>query len=137
VVKIRGHHLLCLLGYRGFGYSPTHINKMWQMRELLFSSPDQLQIVDSPDEVCQVCPWLRGDGCYWGEREAEAEVRERDRGAIAKLRLKVGAIYNWQEILQRLKSSLSEDDLISLCSSCQWFSSGYCLEGLRGLKQKS
>lgn len=134
MVKIRAHHLLCLLGYKGFGYSEGHTKKMWETQRLLFSFDSQFEISDSPDDICLVCPYLKEGGCRFGGKEIEEEkIRERDRGVIVKLGLKTGSAYTWKEILERLKS-FSEEDLSSLCSSCYWFPYGYCLDGLRKIK---
>ncbi|PIU52192.1 DUF1284 domain-containing protein, partial [Candidatus Desantisbacteria bacterium CG07_land_8_20_14_0_80_39_15] len=33
-MKIRAHHLLCVLGFQGLGYSPEFIKKMTQVKRI-------------------------------------------------------------------------------------------------------
>lgn len=133
-LRVRGHHLLCLLGYRGFGYSDAHVARMWEVKRQLWSHPEtEVEVLDSPDEVCLLCPYIKDGGCAIQAGD-EARVRKRDRGALALLGLRPGRRLTWGEVLGRIRQRVDEVGLARVCGRCQWFSHGHCLEGLREVR---
>ncbi len=135
-LRIRGHHLLCLPGYQGFGYTEEHVAHMWQVREQLWTHLDTVvEVLDSPDTMCQVCPHLRDGGCVI-EPGDEVWVSRRDRRALSLLGLKAGQRLTWGEVLGRIRERVDEAKLARACGKCRWFPQGYCLEGLREVKSQ-
>lgn len=56
-IRIRAHHLLCIPGFQGYGYSSDFIIHMEKIISFLKSNPNaDLQIVDNTDELCSRCP---------------------------------------------------------------------------------
>lgn len=75
-VRLRGHHLLCLLTYKGLGYSPEFVAGMTATAARLVAGATA-EIVEGPDDICE--PLCRADEhphCH------EATVPERDRRAL-------------------------------------------------------
>lgn len=135
-LSLRGHHLLCLLGYRGYGYSREHEEKLWQMKRLLWSSPETVvKIEDRPDGVCHSCPHLK-DGACAREAGSEVRVRGRDQRVMARLGLSSGERLAWGGVVERLRARVTPEDLAQLCSACSWLPLGYCLEGLKSIRGK-
>jgi hypothetical protein len=58
---------------------------------------------------------------------------EQDHEVLRRLGLKVGERLRWQDILARIRTSVTGNDLPSICSSCRWLPLGYCREGLNQL----
>ena len=57
MVQLRGHHLFCLLGYRGMGYSKEYVENMTKLHRTLRSNPETLiELVDGPDHLCAKYP---------------------------------------------------------------------------------
>lgn len=55
-MKLRAHHLICLLGFRGLGYSPEFVENMARIADQLRSFPHTvIEIVRRPDDICS--PW--------------------------------------------------------------------------------
>jgi hypothetical protein len=74
-VRLRGHHLLCMLTYIGKGYSPAFVENYDAIAGNL-SNGEDIEIVDGPDDICQ--PLLRESDCHC----FNASVAVRDRLAI-------------------------------------------------------
>src|SRR5712692_7447054 len=63
-VRIRGHTLLCLQGFRGEGYSAGFIENMAALHQDLNENPDRwVEVVEAPDTFCAACPHLAPAGC--------------------------------------------------------------------------
>ncbi|PWK15940.1 DUF1284 domain-containing protein [Tumebacillus permanentifrigoris] len=125
-IALRGHHLLCLLGYRGMGYSDTYVDNMTGVYRTLLADPTtECEIVSGPDQLCQCFP---ADGEYHCE---DRNVAERDALIVQRLGLQAGQVVSWAEILSRVAQSLQPDDLFQICSTCPWLSYGVCQEGIQ------
>jgi hypothetical protein len=123
-VRLRAHHLLCMLTYVGKGYSPAFVENYEAIAARL-SAGEDIVIVDGPDDIC--APLLCGAQPHClGE-----SVTERDRNAAqavatllampvaAGTRLKPSA-----SLLLRLRRAFAEGDIRAACAGCEW--SGLC-----------
>jgi hypothetical protein len=132
---LRAHHLLCVLGFRGEGYSGEFAARMARIVGQLRSSPHTVvKVVGKPDEICVNCPFLKDDGCQQKGEQSEEDVRRRDQAVMDKLGLAAGDRLPWDDIAARIKSKVRPEDLDAICGDCQWLSLGYCAEGIRSLK---
>jgi hypothetical protein len=131
-IRLRGHHLLCLYGFRGLGYSEEFIANMTALLEGIQRGPERLvELVEEADDICRACPHLRNSGCAKKGEESEARVREHDGRILRRLRLAKGRILPAGEAFRLLARSTAPDDLPELCQRCEWLALGYCQEGLR------
>jgi hypothetical protein len=62
-MKIRGHHLLCLLHFEGKGYSRDFIENMYKIKEAL-EKGKVFFVLNSCDDICRKCPYMEG-GLIW------------------------------------------------------------------------
>jgi hypothetical protein len=125
MVRLRGHHLLCLHGFRSLGYSLPFVENMERIKKLLLDSPgEEIELLASPDDLCAKCPNLLEDTC-----RHEDSVRNKDMAVLDKLSVTPGsrasAVYAFEKAQRVLAPCLEE-----LCSSCEWLQLGYCKEGL-------
>lgn len=133
-LPLRAHMALCLLGFRGSGYSPAFIATMHAVQRALREDPDQgVRLVDEPDRICDACPNLAEAGCTLGGPRHEAHMREHDRKVLARLGFEAGAATTWAEILDRIRASVRGDDLPSLCTTCPWLPLGVCASSVDAL----
>ncbi len=59
-MRIRGHHLLCLQGFRGLGYNEEFIRRMGDVTRCLAGEPNcPIEPITAPDMICEVCPHNR------------------------------------------------------------------------------
>jgi hypothetical protein len=50
-VQLRGHHFLCILTYRGYGYTPAFVENMSSIvADIEGGRP--VRLVDGPDDIC-------------------------------------------------------------------------------------
>jgi hypothetical protein len=125
-IRLRGHHLLCLLGYRGMGYSEAYAANMSQIYERLRTEPEtEIELVEGPDDLCVCFP---ADQVYHCGNES---VFLKDAFVLDRLGLRSGEAHPWGELLQRITERVKPEHIPSWCATCQWLKYGVCEEGVR------
>lgn len=134
-IPLRAHNLLCLLGFRGEGYSVAYVREMWDVHKTLTADPSRrVLVLDTPDRLCGACPNLRMGGCTLQGPEHEAHMRSQDEDVLARLDLEAGETYAWEEILGRIAGHIRGGDLPGICTTCPWLHLGWCAEGIERLR---
>jgi hypothetical protein len=113
---IRPHHILCLLAFRGKGYSEAFCASMAEKREHLLEGMP-FELVTGKDGLCETCPNWGGDFCASTEGRITAE--ELDLRIIQALGLKEADTITLSSISDPL-SALSVNNLANLCDGCSW-----------------
>ena len=136
-LKIRSHHLLCILGFRGLGYSEEFVSNMGKVAAELRSDPGfPITLVVGCDAICVSCPHSREGKCR-KKANSEVDVPIQDFELLKRLGLEAGsqmlAGAAWQEVKERL----TPGDLTEICGDCEWLGLGYCAEGLERLRTGS
>ena len=91
LIRLRGHTLLCLQGFRGEGYSSEFIANMAAIHRTLIDHPEVLvEVLASPDAVCVACPHRHPTGCMLNGERSEEEMIEQDHEVLRRLGLKAG-----------------------------------------------
>ena len=63
-MKIRAHHLLCMQGFQGYGYSEEFSQNMSKIIQKLKSHPEQkIEITADLDIICKSCPQKKNKIC--------------------------------------------------------------------------
>ncbi len=123
-IRLRGHHLLCLLGFRGMGYSDDFCANMLIIYEKLRTEPDtEIEIIEGPDDICQAYPPDKPGHC-------EGTVYELDEKILRQLGLAPGGKGSWRSICDRVASRVAPTDVALLCTTCPWERYGVCREGV-------
>lgn len=126
MLKLRGHHLFCLPGYRGMGYSKEYVENMTAWHQTLRNHPETwVQIVNGPDKLCEKYP---NSGEYHCENE---NIYARDAVILKKMKLKVGDILTWKDIEDHIQKHINPSDILHVCETCSWRSYGVCQEGIQ------
>jgi uncharacterized protein len=124
-IKLRGHHLLCLLGYRGMGYSEDFCLNMTEIYETLRTKPEtKIVIVSGPDDVCRAYPSDKPNHC-------NGAVHIQDTAVLNRLGLEPGYEGSWHAVCSLVAEHVAPADISQLCSSCPWESYGVCQEGVK------
>jgi len=117
-IRIRPHHLLCIQGFQGYGYSQNFVSHMERVTLFLKSNPcHNLQIVDKTDELCSRCPHDVDGKCIKGSID---EINNIDRLVAKKAKLDLKHIYTVFEAFNTVNKNLNHDQVIALCSKCCW-----------------
>jgi uncharacterized protein len=127
--RLRGHHLLCLLGYRGMGYSREYVANMTRVHQTLRTKPEtEVLLVAGPDDLCAKFPGSQTCHCE------DANIYERDAAVLKKLNVQVGQKIPWRELQERIGENIMPMDIGRLCSTCSWRSYGVCEEGVKDIQ---
>jgi hypothetical protein len=136
-LNLRGHHLLCVHGFRGMGYSPDFVKKMGaivaQIRDEQQDFP--IRVVAALDDTCSTCPHKGKTTCEASVGSNE-HVLTMDLNVIRQLELIEGAVYDKSYLIQLTAEKVKPDDLDYLCKGCSWLSYGVCKEGIADLRDK-
>ncbi|MBX6352957.1 MAG: DUF1284 domain-containing protein [Thermoflavifilum sp.] len=129
MIRLRGHHLLCLLGYRGMGYSEAYAENMTRVHDQLRRRPETMVMLTAgPDDLCAHFPPDQPYHCQ------DANVHERDAAVLRRLGLRVGGVVAWGEIERRLAAQFVPEDIPRLCCTCPWLAYGVCEDGVRRIR---
>jgi hypothetical protein len=119
-VRLRPHHLLCVLTYVGKGYSRDFVENFDRLAERL-SAGEAVEIVSGPDDICRP---LMGGGCHC----LEASPHRRDRiaarliGMVANVTVEAGAPLQLSPALVgALREAFTDGRLRGACDGCEWF----------------
>jgi hypothetical protein len=133
-MKIRGHHLICILGFRGLGYSPEHVLNMKRIvGRLQLPRSVHFEVVDYPDDICAFCPFFVEGGCQQNGPSSEAIVKSLDFNVMTRLGLTAEERLTWPEVEAKIRARLYPEDIDVICKECRWLPLGYCVEGLKEL----
>ena len=136
MIRLRPHHLLCILTYAGKGYSPAFVAN-YDVLASRIGAGEAVTIVSGPDDVC--APLL-------GEADAHcfnASVTERDRLAARDVAVLLGEVVEEGVILtlnearmKKMRDAFARNAIRSACPGCEWHDlcSGIAAQGFEGTR---
>jgi hypothetical protein len=134
--KIRPHHLLCILGFRGYGYNKNFIFNMTRIVEELRTNPDTIIFISQQaDDLCAPCPHNNRGVCV-KKPDSEEIVQNLDSQYLKLLQIPLEVPISTSEVWDVVASSITLKSMKKICKKCEWWSYGYCSEGLTQLKNK-
>ena len=119
-IRLRAHHLLCLLTYVGKGYSPAFTANYDGIADRLSQGEDIL-IVSGPDDVCaplldEAEPHCLRESAVERDWLAAADVEE-----LLARPIRVGARLDLDAaILARMRQAFSAGLVRKACGGCEW-----------------
>ncbi|NMD71155.1 DUF1284 domain-containing protein [Bacillus sp. DNRA2] len=134
---LRGHHLLCVQGFQGMGYSDYFVVKMNEIvNELRDEELDfPITVVAGFDNACMACP-NRGERVCEASIGSQKHVLSMDIKVLNHLGLMVGKKYQKSKLMELVAMKVKPDDLDFLCKGCSWLQYGVCKQGILELKEK-
>lgn len=122
-VRLRAHHLLCMLTFVGRGYSPRFTANYEALARRL-SRGETIIIVEGPDDICAPlledgnAPHCLGESVCGRDAEALAAVS----GLLGRP-LSVGsAIIPGESFFRKLRLHFASGELRAACTGCDWTS---------------
>ena len=117
-VRLRPHHLLCMLTYAGKGYSPAFTANMTAVVGRI-AGGEPIEIVSGPDDICAPLLSEPDPHCH---RES---VTLRDRWAAAAVERLFGNGMSDPVVLEKddiegLRHAFASGDIRSACRGCDW-----------------
>ena len=116
-IKLRGHHLLCLQGFQGYGYSEDFVSNMTRINELRKSDECNISLTNEPDDICSACPNLKNNLC---ENEIQNSIIVKmDNEVLSKLNSdkEHNSIDLFDEVASKFNSLKSVENI---CNGCKW-----------------
>jgi uncharacterized protein len=121
-VQLRGHHFLCILTYRGKGYTERFVARMTALVEAI-NDGMPVVLMSGPDDICaglsQKCREDASHDCL------AAEIRELDRMAASALNkvlrrdLSVAAPLGRSDV-ELLRKAYASGSIRAVCNGCSW-----------------
>ena len=114
---LRGHHLLCLQGFQGYGYSEDFTKNMTKINLARKSDATIIHLTDSPDDICKSCPNLKNNIC---ENELQNnKIVKMDREVLKKI--DKAQEYNSQDLFGKISQIFNTKESVSkICFNCMW-----------------
>jgi hypothetical protein len=112
MLRLRGHHLICLHFFTGEGYDDTFMENLKNV--LKRAETEDIETCDDADEICEKCPYLKDNKCSFDEH-ADEQIKEMDKTALNLLEVTKNSI-----VWDKIKGNMPE-------IFPQWFRK-YCIE---------
>lgn len=121
ILKIRAHHLLCLQGYQGYGYSESFKANLEKIIKLIHTTSDLvIEVVTENDLICEHCPYTDKTGCQKDENSS-LKIKSMDLKVLEKLGLQEGVMDKSQNLINLINTKLKTYfDIEEICGNCQW-----------------
>ena len=114
---LRGHHLLCLKGFQGYGYDESFVKNMTEINSKRKLPETEISLTSCADDVCKACPNLK-DGLCGNEIQNEKIVK-MDEEVLKKLDCE--KTYNSQELFEKIDVLFNSEESVSkICFNCIW-----------------
>ncbi len=120
-VKLRGHHLLCILTFVGHGYSRAFSENYKTVVQRL-NAGEPVVLVDGPDDICAALIKEDADPhCF------TCSVTERDTAALEVVRavlerpLGIGEeLVLTADMIALLRGAYGKGKMAAACNGCEW-----------------
>ena len=80
---LRGHHLLCLKGFQGFGYNEDFVENMTKVNSLRKLDSTTVTLTNHADDLCTHCPNLKDNLCK--DNAHNEIIRKMDDEVLKKI----------------------------------------------------
>jgi|WetSurMetagenome_2_1015567.scaffolds.fasta_scaffold279964_2 uncharacterized protein len=118
-LRIRAHHILCIQGFQGLGYSKKFTKNMALITEKIQNNPFFfIKIIIGADSICKHCPHLL-DGVCEMEMDSIKVISSMDALVLKNLNLEAGSVISAAQ-LKTLTGSLSPKIVKEICGDCGW-----------------
>ena len=120
-MKIRAHHLLCMQGFQGYGYSEDFSKNMAEIIEILQNfSEYEIEIVAETDSICTCCPYNINGKCQESQGSND-KIVSMDLNVLEKLEISPGSVFKAEEMFKITNKILKTyHDVKEICGNCSW-----------------
>ena len=119
-VRLRAHHLLCLLSYVGKGYSPAFTANYDKVAKRLAGGEDVL-VVSGPDDICAPLLEEPEPHCLRESAAGRDRLAARDVGNLLGRPIAAGALLSLDPArLAAMRQAFSVGRTREACRGCEW-----------------
>ena len=114
---LRGHHLLCLKGFQGYGYDENFVENMIEVNKNRKLDSTTVSLTDESDDLCIHCPNLTNDMCK--SKERDEIIKQMDDEVLKKL--DSSKEYNSVKLFETIDEIFNTQESVSkICLNCMW-----------------
>ena len=114
---LRGHHLLCLKGFQGYGYDTDFVENMVKVNSARKLDSTTISLTNRADDLCCHCPNLKNNFCK--TKEHDKIIEQMDNEVLKKLDLQNE--YNSVELFEKIDEIFNSEESVSkICFNCMW-----------------
>ncbi len=114
---LRGHHLLCLKGFQGYGYDDDFVKNMIGINTKRKENTTTVTLTNSPDDICKACPNLKNNLCE--NENQNRRIVEMDNEVLKKF--DISKEYNALELFEKVDLIFNSKESVSkICFNCMW-----------------
>ena len=115
---LRGHHLLCLKGFQGYGYDENFVNNMKYVNSKRKETSTTIQLTNRPDDICSSCPNLKENNICENTIQNE-HIISMDNEVLKKI--DTSEQHNSIELFNEIDEIFNTKESVSkICSTCMW-----------------
>lgn len=116
-LTLRGHHLLCLQGFQGYGYDAGFVENMTEINSLRQREDVKIAVCDHPDDICSACPNLMNGICT--DEDENEEIVRMDRKVLEKLPKR--EFESSKDLFDLINRKFpSRESVKDICDNCRW-----------------
>lgn len=117
-LKLRGHHLLCLQGFQGYGYDEDFVENMCEINRLRKLEDTSIKVVNSPDDICKACPNLVDNKCI--DDKNNDKIIAMDNVVLSKI--DSDKTYNSIDLFNEISQIFNTlESMEESCLNCSWW----------------
>ncbi len=114
---LRGHHLLCLQGFQGYGYDENFVKNMTKINNERKSEGTTVLLTNSPDDICRSCPNLKNNLCQ--DKSANERIISMDNEVLSHL--DTTKEHNSLDLFNHVENIFnSKESVREICYNCMW-----------------
>lgn len=124
-IRLRTHHLLCILTFAGEGYSSAFVANLAAVVARI-GAGEPVELIDGPDDICAPLEGSADTHCH------EPSVRRRDREALRALAVAEPPLSGARPLvldraaIATLRDQFAAGTIRGACTGCRW--SALCTE---------
>jgi hypothetical protein len=137
-VRLRGHHFLCILTYRGYGYTSAFVDNMTALVEAI-EAGRQVVLIEGPDDICNgLTPECRKTCDHDCSKPSTYDIDLHASDAARQLiPLHSGEPFVLdREHVSLMRKEFAAGSIRRACEGCSWkdFCTGIAAEGFAGVR---
>ena len=114
---LRGHHLLCLQGFQGYGYDEDFIRNMDEINQIRKLGDTTIQITNEADDICKACPNLKNNLCI--NKTQNDRITSMDNEVLSKLNS--SKEYDALDLFKNIEEIFNSKETVNdICFKCMW-----------------
>ena len=116
-LTLRGHHLLCLKGFQGYGYDEAFVENMSDINLKRKLKTTTITLTDKKDDICSACPNLKDNLCK--NKMNNEKIVKMDKAVLKHF--ETSKCYNSIELFDKIDEIYNSKESVSkICFECMW-----------------